>query len=160
MPKAARLPNGLTVKEEKFCQEFFASGEAADAYRAVYNVDPAKNGDWVSTEAYKLLQRDYIQKRMESLRKSSESIALYTADSAMAEAREAFDIAKKDRAPSAMVSAVTLRAKLAGHLVEKREVAHKSLKEGSKEELLDLLDKSAKEAGLVIQKAKDESSGR
>lgn len=148
------MPNGLTVKEEKFCLEFFATGESGDAYRKVYDINPAKDGDWVSAEANKLLGRDYIQKRLEALRGKSEQIALYTADAAMAEAREAFDLAKQVMAPAAMVSAVTLRSKLAGHLVEKRETTHKTLKEAPLEDLMKLLDDNAKQAGLVIQKAK------
>ena len=152
--KAARMASGLTVKEDRFCQEFVISGEKSDAYRKAYSVDPAKDGDWVESSSWKLFQKKHIQNRIEELRAKTETISLYTADQAMREARRAFDLAEKAISPAAMVSAVTLRAKLAGHLVDKKEVAHKTLKDASQEELMELLRDSAKQAGLVIEKAK------
>lgn len=155
MSRAARQPNGLTIREEKFCREYFEIGIGGDAYRKAYTVDPAKDGKWVEVEASKLLGRPEAQAYLNKLRGKSEQIAAYSADNAMQEAKEAFDLAKKIESPAAMVSAVTLRAKLAGHLVDKKEIGHKTLKEAPEEELLELLRASAKEAGLVIEKAKE-----
>src|SRR5260221_5055165 len=155
MSRAARLgPDGLTIKEEKFCERYFATGEGADAYRESYGVDPSKDGPWVVEEASRLVGKPHIQKRLEALRAKSESIAIYTADKAMAEAREAYDLAKKTLAPDAMVSAVSRLSQLAGLLVEKREVTSKTLKTATPEELMAELDRLSGEAGLVIQRAK------
>lgn len=149
MPRAARiLPGGLTLKEEAFCQSYIQSGNAEDAYRASYKT-ANMNPNTISNESNVLLRKAHICKRLAELRDLSSRVAVYGLNEAMGEAKKAFDLAIKTNSPAAMVSAVTLRAKLAGILVEKREVTT-SVKEVPDDELDRRIREVAAQAGVAI----------
>ncbi len=159
MARAARVtPEGLTLKEEKFCQEYMVCANAEQAYRAAYAPGAKKNGGWVRTEACTILAKPHISARIEMLRAKTELVAIYDTDKAMEEAGEALELARALKMPAAMISAVTLRAKLAGVLVEKREVTNRSARQLSDEELNEQISEAAKQAGFVIKKAKEGST--
>src|SRR6266853_3337031 len=95
MPRAARITrDGLTMKEEQFCDAFLASGDASESYRLAYNASAQRSSGWIRREAYRLLHRRHIRSRIEDLRKKTEAIAVYTADQAFRDAGMAFDLAR------------------------------------------------------------------
>jgi hypothetical protein len=161
MPRAARITqDGLTMKEEQFCDAFLVSGDASQSYRAAYNASPRRSGGWVRREAYRLLHKPHIRSRIEALRKKTEASAVYTANEAFRDAGMAFDLARNHEQPSAMVSAVTLRARLAGLMVDKQEVTEmRKLRDVPSAELERLLVESAREAGFVITLANGKMPG-
>lgn len=67
----------LTPKQEQFCLEYAKKGKltGSDIYRKIYNVKTARAG---SNGAVKLLAKDYIQKRINQLRKRAERATIYT----------------------------------------------------------------------------------
>lgn len=153
MAKSAKgavcLPGGLTLKQEAFCQAFVQSGNADDAYRKVYDCSKDSKDGTIRKEAHKLLRLEHILKRLIELRSKSEQVAIYGLNEAMAEARAAYDLALATGTPSAMVAATQLRAKLAGILVEKREVTN-TVKELPNDELDRRIREVAAKAGVAI----------
>ncbi|MBM3740868.1 MAG: hypothetical protein FJW39_34415 [Acidobacteria bacterium] len=160
MPRAARiLPCGLTIKEERFCCAYFSSGNAEQSYRKAYDVNGSRPSRWVRNEAHELLHRPHIKSRIEDLRQQAESIATYKTNDAFREAGEALLLAKRLGQPAAIVSAVTLRAKLAGLLVDRQDITNRTIREMTTEDLEEQLMKAAEEAGYIITKAKNSSRG-
>lgn len=157
--KLAYTAEGLTLKEERFCLAFFENGgNATEAYIEGYEVKPeSRDAKWVRTEAWKLLRRPHVRARIEMLRKRIEETKMYSIDRAMREAGEAFEMAKVMRNAGGMVNAVKLRAQLAGHLVEKKEVTSRSERSLSDEELDQMLKQAAAAAGFAITKASESS---
>lgn len=56
----------LTIKQEKFCQEYIKSGNASQSYRTAYNTAKMKE-ETVNNSAYKLLQNGDIKARIKEL---------------------------------------------------------------------------------------------
>ncbi len=68
MPRAARLENGLTLKEEAFCQAFVKNGgNATAAYRSAYRAERMKR-ETVNKRAQELLNTGVIAGRIAALR--------------------------------------------------------------------------------------------
>ena len=68
MPRAAKLENGLTAKQEKFAHKFIEIGNATKAYRqAGYAVDKCKPAT-INRRAKELLDNGMIAARIEELR--------------------------------------------------------------------------------------------
>ena len=62
----------LTVKQEKFCQEYVANGgKASDAYRAAYSAQDMKP-ETINNKAYILTKKGEIWARISDLRKKIE----------------------------------------------------------------------------------------
>jgi hypothetical protein len=170
MPRAARLApqavatigtevvpalggRQITVKQARFVEAFLACGDASRAYLAAYATKTKVSARWVVTEAYRLLRHPLVRARLAELRRKTETLATFTADQAFCEAGEAFELAKHMGNPAAMVSAVTLRARLAGHLVDRREVKQVTDEQQlSDEELEQRMQKAAREAGYEIRR--------
>lgn len=133
MSKEAKVvPGGLTLKEEKVVQLFMQNGEQSKSFAEVYGHDASL--PWVRSAASRFFKKDVIKARVQELISKTVEAARYSSDDAMKEAKVAYDLAERLGAPAAMVSAVTLRAKLAGHLIEKREVTNKTVKDMTREE--------------------------
>jgi phage terminase small subunit len=112
----------LTEKQEAFCLAFFETGNAAEAYRRAYDVEPdAKNG-WIYVEACQLLDNPKIALRLQDLRDQAQKLSIYTVRDALDEYDEARILAKAANNPSAVVAAVTGKVKLLG-LDQPRKVA-------------------------------------
>src|SRR5688500_2570361 len=109
----------ITVKQARFVEEFLACGDASRAYRAAYATKTRVSARWVITEAYRLLRHPLVRARLAELRGKTETLATFTAEQAFCEAGEALELAKLIGNPAAMVSAVTLRARLAGLLIDR-----------------------------------------
>lgn len=113
--------NKLTSKQEKFCHGVVQGLSQADAYRAAYDAGNMKP-ETVQNKAYQLMSRGDVRARVEELRKPVVDELQYSLKQAMGEAALAFEMAREKENGGAMVAAVTLRAKLNGLLVEKKEI--------------------------------------
>lgn len=73
MPNSKNLPlkklTGLTLKEEKFCQEYTINGgNASDAYRAAFNAKNMKNKT-IHEKASRIFRKSKVRARIEELKK-------------------------------------------------------------------------------------------
>lgn len=112
---AKKLSTGLTVKQEKFCQEFIATGNAGTAYRAAYNAEKMQ-ASTVRSKACELLAVGYITEHIEQLRKKAAERNAVTVDSIISELEVARIAALAAPTPqiAAAVSATMGKAKIAG----------------------------------------------
>lgn len=111
----------LTPKQEAFCLAVVSGMNITDAYRSAYAAGTMKPAS-VNREAKALTDHPKIAARIEELRKPVVAAAQYGLTEAMAEAAEALKVARNKENGGAMVAAITLRAKLSGLLIEKKEV--------------------------------------
>ncbi len=74
----------------------------------------------------------------------------YTLEKAMLEAEEAFQVSKEKGNGGAMTAAVTLRAKLNGLLVDRKEITINPIQEMNDDALQRLIERKAKEAGVSL----------
>lgn len=139
----------LTAKQEAFCQAILSGMSQADAYRTAYAVKKM-SAPAIAVEASKLMANPKVSLRVQELRKPVIQKVRYGLEQAMLEAEEAFQIAKGKENGGAMVAAATLRAKLNGLLVDKKEVRHGSLQDVPDDQLDALIAKKAKEAGVHL----------
>ena len=109
---------GLTKKQERFAQEFVATGNASQAYRAVYNVKTQKPNATHWNKASALLRRADVAARVRMLRDEAEERALetlaYSWSAATMELEEARRLAMDNNQVSAAVSAIREKIKLHG----------------------------------------------
>lgn len=111
----------LTAKQELFCTEFASGTPRIAAYKAAYNCDNMKP-ETIHRSAFDLFNNPNVAARIAALRLPAAIAVHYTLETAMEEAREAMVFARECDNPGALVAAVTLRAKLCGLLVERKEV--------------------------------------
>jgi len=69
----------LTIKQEKFCQEYLKCGNASEAYRKSYNAGKMATGT-INTNAKTLLKNNPVAIRIEELRNRVEKKAFATFD--------------------------------------------------------------------------------
>lgn len=139
----------LTSREEAFAQAIVSGKTQADAYRAAYSAKGKKST--VHEEASKIIKRHKVATRIAELRAPVIAKLQYGLEEAMNEADEAYRISKGKENGGAMIAAVTLRAKLNGLLVDKKEIKHSRLETMSEEELDKEITQKAREAGVSIQ---------
>lgn len=139
----------LTAKQEAFCQAIVAGMSQADAYRKAYDAENMKPAT-VQSKASILMADGKVRARVEELRQPVIQKVRYGLEQAMLEAEEAFQVAKNKENGGAMVAAATLRAKLNGLLVEKKEVRHGSLQDVPDDQLDRLIAQKAREAGVSL----------
>ena len=113
--------NNLTPKQDGFCQSYIETGNASEAYRLNYSASKMSQAA-LKIEACKLLKHPEITLRLEQIQKAHSVRHNITVDTLTDELNEAFNVAKKDIKPSAMVAAVMGKAKLHGLLTDKVEV--------------------------------------
>lgn len=111
----------LTAKQEAFCQAIVSGMSQADAYRSAYDAGRMK-AETVQNKAHVLMKNGEVRVRVEALRAPVVEELRYDLKTAMKEAMEAYEVAKDRGNGGAMVAATTLRAKLYGLLVERKEV--------------------------------------
>lgn len=110
----------LTPKREAFCQAIVAGMNQSDAYRKAYDAAKMK-AETIQNKAHVLMKNGEIRARIEEIRAPVVAELQYGLKQAMEEAEDAYRVAKLKENGGAMVAAVTLRAKLNGLLIEKRE---------------------------------------
>lgn len=105
----------LTTKQEAFALAYLETGNAAEAYRRAYDVDPSKQANsWIYVEACQLLDNPKIALRLKALQEEAAKLSLYTVKAAFDEYNDAMELAKKVGNPSAAVSAINGKVKLFG----------------------------------------------
>lgn len=109
----------LTAKQEAFAQAIVSGMNQSDAYRHAYNASKMKPMS-VTVNASKMMADANVALRVETLRKPVIAKLQYGLEQAMAEAADALQVSRDRANGGAMVSAVTLRAKLMGLIIEKR----------------------------------------
>ena len=140
----------LTPKQERFCVEYLTTGNASAAYRLAYNAENSKP-EGIHVNASKLLKNAKVVLRLQELRAPVVAAARYGLQEAMSECSDAIALAKSTENVSAFVSAIALRAKLNGLLVERRETG----KPGQFDDLSDAELESERKSREAILKASD-----
>ena len=143
----------LTAKQEAFCHAVVSGMTQADAYRASYNASGMK-AETIQKKASLLMTNGEVRGRVEILRAPVVEKLQYNLEQAMIEAAEAFEVSKSKENGGAMVAAVTLRAKLNGLLVERKEIRTGPL-DGLEHDQLKAID----EAITAIQHARIQDVG-
>ncbi len=118
----------LTPKQEAFCLKIIRGANQTVAYRAVYDcVDATEHA--VGSKASTLARKPAVAARIASLREGVAAAVVaqtgYTLADALREAEEARELAHEKGQASAAASAVTLKSKLSGLLIEKKEITTK-----------------------------------
>lgn len=139
----------LTAKEEAFAQAIVSGMKQVDAFRAVYSTKGRESN--VHEGACNLMKKPKIISRIAELRAPVIAKLQYGLEEAMKEAMEAYIVSKGKEQGGAMVAAVTLRAKLNGLLVDKKEIKHSRLDEMSEDELDREIDQKARELGVTLK---------
>lgn len=104
----------LTPKQIAFALAYFETGNASEAYRQAYNVDPNSRDSWIAVEACLLLDNPKISLMLDDLQKQAAQISIYTRQKAMEELEGARSKAEAEKQVSAMVSAINSKIKLTG----------------------------------------------
>jgi hypothetical protein len=138
----------LTPKQEKFALAVAAGVNQSDGYRQAYDAKHMQPGT-VRNKAHLLMKKDSIRARVDALRAPVLAMVEYSLRDAMDESQEAFQVAKNTNSGSAMVAAVSLRAKLHGLLVERREIALTEVQRLSDDDLDRLIALKGLEAGVA-----------
>jgi len=129
----------LTGKQEAFAQAIVSGMNQSDAYRAAYNAG-TMSAATINVKASEVMANGKVSVRVAELRKPVVEALQYGLQEAMAEAAEALEVCREGRQGGAMVSAVTLRAKLSGLLIEKKEIRTGELDGLGHDELKQLRD--------------------
>jgi hypothetical protein len=118
----------LTPKEESFAIAVGAGvcKTLTDAYSRIYETGGMKP-ETVGRRASELAAKPRVAARIQLVRERAANAAVkkaaYTLEAALDEADELIEAAKAHKQTSAGVAALKLKAQLAGHLVEKKEVS-------------------------------------
>jgi phage terminase small subunit len=107
------MPVLKNARHERFAQELAKGKSATEATHAAGYADPRNST--------RLTKNDEIRRRIDEIQGRAAQRVEVTLQSLMAEAEEARQLAMKIDQPSAAVSALTAKGKLAGLWVEKRE---------------------------------------
>lgn len=107
--------NGLTQKQEKFCQAYIETGNASEAYRTAYAADKMKP-EAIHVKASELLSNGKVTVRVAELKAEVRARHDVTVDSLIRELEEARQAALAAETPqsSAAVAATMGKAKLTG----------------------------------------------
>ena len=114
--------DGLTPKQEAFALAYVETGNATEAYRRAYDVEPNARDPWINVEACQLLDHPKISRRVDELQRQAAERSEYTIRAAFEEYEEARQLALKAGNPNAAVSAVAGKVKLFG--LERQRVRH------------------------------------
>ena len=130
--------SALTEKQEAFAVEVAKGTSLTKAYKLC--LDAEKMSDTtVLSRAKELARTPHVEARISVLRSLATAAAVrataYTLEAAMKEADIAYEAAHALGQTSTMVSAATLKAKLAGHLIERKEVRSGPLEDADISEL-------------------------
>ena len=120
-----RNPRPLTARKSIFCEKVAEGATLTDAYSVSHDVSKMKKNT-ISARASELAKVPAIADRIAYLQGVATAAAVerisYSIEDAMRQADDAYDFAKENGQAGAAVSAATLKAKLAGLLIERRDV--------------------------------------
>ncbi len=108
----------LTIRQEKFCREYFKTGNATEAYRRSYNCKNSSQTT-ITTHASHLLKVAHIMTMMAQLKAEAQKDCLITIASQTNKLERILNKAEAKEDFSPAISAVMGQAKLHGLLVEK-----------------------------------------
>ena len=91
-----------------------------------------------------------IRSRVEELRAPAVAKMRYGLEQAMREAEEALEMCRQKENGGAMINAITLRSKLNGLLVEKKEIKLTTIEELADDDLDKLINQKARESGVTV----------
>lgn len=139
----------LTQRQEAFCLAFIETGNASEAYRRAYK-PKHMSAKSVHEKASHILAEGKVQARVAELRAPMIARAQYGLERAMEEAETARRLAMLMGQAAAAVSAVALKAKLNGLLVEDRRNERRPLQNMDDAELDRQIERYATEAGISV----------
>jgi len=135
----------LTDKQEGACLVFIETGNKSKAYRANYDCDESKP-ETIWNEAYLLFNNPDVAKRVDELRAEHAERHNVTIDSLTLEFEQATNIAAESNQASAMVAAITAKAKVHGLITDKTQhkgaIGFVDLSNKTDEELQAILNES------------------
>jgi len=140
---------GLTPQQETFAKALSLGKTQSDAYREAYPRSLKWKANSLHRQASTLASDPKVIARLRELGSKVNEIHAYTQADALAEANEAFLLARKQEDAKAMTSAVGMKARIAGLLVSKVEIQKTVLDGLTHDEvkgLLAILDQADKEA--------------
>lgn len=105
--------NILTIKREKFCNEFVLSGNQSESYRAAFNADNMQPAT-IHSRASELMKNSKVRARVDELRAALADKNGITADDLLNELEQARQLALMTRQPSAMITATMGKARILG----------------------------------------------
>lgn len=111
---------GLTKQEMEFLSHYIVCGGGAEAVRRTSGLDVNSPRIWAS----RCLKRPDVQVELKNLRDGLHRETMLTIEQQLERYEQHIADAKKDRAHSAVVKAEDSMAKIRGHLVDKKQVAH------------------------------------
>ena len=111
----------LTAKQEAFAQAVASGKTQADAYRLAFNATKSTDKS-VWELASTLMANVKVASRVEAIRAPVTESTQYGLKTAMQEALDAYEVARGANNGGAMTAAATLRAKLNGLLIERKEI--------------------------------------
>lgn len=139
----------LTVRQQKFCEEYLKDGNASRAYREAYSASKMSDNA-IGVESHRVLHSPnvslYLAGVREKVSKKAE-ITLETITNMLLQDRE---FAQESKNASAAVSATMGLAKVTGHIVEDRKNNRRPLDDVDDAELKTLIERAAKDAGIGV----------
>lgn len=138
------MPQLRHPRRERFCHEYLKIGIAAEAYRRAGYAAPARRTAVVN--ASKLLTCPDIRARLLEIGQKMTGKLHITLESLLREAHELQTAAAADKEYGAANQALTLKSRLAGYLVDRKEVG-KPGEFGEAESADDVLEQVRKELG-------------
>lgn len=135
-------------RHEKFAQEIAKGTAIGEAYvLAGYD---GENASAAAASASRLLKTAKIQHRVSELLNQGATRALVSVQKVLEKLEKAYDLAKKLDQPSAMVTAAMGQAKVAGIIIEKKEVgAPGDFKQVPDDRLEDFIISETKDLGYA-----------
>lgn len=103
----------LTIKQEGFCKDFIATGNASEAYRRNYNAGKMLP-DSVTNKAYELMQNVGVTSRIQELQVILQKKFEVTVESLTKELDEDRQLARDLGQPGAAISALGVKARIHG----------------------------------------------
>jgi phage terminase small subunit len=133
--KTKSAPKPLTIKQEKFCQEYVKTGNASEAYRRAYSAGKMTAKSITETAA-QLMTNLNVSSRVSELKAKTAERNEITVDDLVAELEEARKLAKETEQTSSMVSATMGKGKLLGMIIDRKEITvHSQISAMSDDEL-------------------------
>ncbi len=105
--------NILTIKREKFCNEFVLSGNQSEAYRTAFNAENMQPAT-IHSRSSELMKNSKVRARVDELQAGIAKKNGITADDLLQELEQARQVAITTRQAAAMTSATMGKAKILG----------------------------------------------
>lgn len=143
-----QIEGKLTVKQEAFAQAYVETGNATEAYKRVYDIDPNALPKTWNEEACRIANTPKVAARVKKLQEMNRKRLEVTVESLTLDFRDAIEFAREQAKPSAVVTALQGLMKLHGLGVERKEVTIKDDLRGMSKAELEAYEKDI-EAQLV-----------